>query len=176
MTRQHNNEHNMGASAPCNAGGNTMPEENEINTMTKEPVWLARYNDGSFLLKVEDDGTVHSIKDIDESKLKIFEIWMKGEEIIKGVRHPLLYPVFAFRFHPEIARLICFYRTIREQTVGVDGPVVYLKILFGYQITVGAMKKKNFQFIWSIRGDTGQVSVEEKTGRENLSLNPGQTN
>ena len=145
-----------------------MSENKEINTMNNgTPEWLARYNDGSVLWKIDpESGKESFFNDIDQSKLDIFEIWMRKDGRI--------YPVFAFRFHPEIMRLICFNRTYQNFELGSAIKNSSIKMFFGYQMTIGAVRKKNYQVVWSVRSD-GQLTVEKGTGRSpELSLNPGE--
>jgi len=154
-----------------------------MDTTTQQAtlLWRVIYNDGSVLLKEEDNGKVNRFEDIDQSKLDTVEIWVKEKLPVPNPNDPskvelkeIKYPQFLFRFHPGAgSRLILFTRGIEEHRP--DGQIYkYYKLFFGWQMTIGTLKKKNFQWIWSIRSDTKQLTVEERTGREGLSLNPGE--
>lgn len=146
----------------------------ETDTTEEKVIWVARLNDKSVIASKMTDGTNRKFKDIDQTKLDKIEIWAPTEvEVEPGIIGNKLLPHFSFKFHPDICRLILFWRTVEKISIG-KASERERRLFFGYQITTGMIGKKNFQFIWSIGEGALDIRVEDKTGRENLDLNPGE--
>lgn len=45
-------------------------------------IWRAVYDDGSFLVQINDDGTKNAYEDIDHSRLAYFEMWERGVKVL----------------------------------------------------------------------------------------------
>ena len=133
----------------------------------EELFWEVEYTDGTRLAKygyeVESGRWVaRSFHDIEQKRVKTVIIYYREGAVF--------HPIFAFRFHPEIMKLILFYR--REQDVEVSahghrdlGLRSYL--IFGYQITVDG---RAYKVLWSAYKNN--ISVAEDR-RRNLPLTPG---
>jgi hypothetical protein len=156
---------------------------NGSNTMQLNPFWVVRYNDDTELSKyllekveITQDGNqigVYRVRmdlvdeekkfhDIVQKNVKTVEIWAIDQ-------HGYGTKVFGFDYFPEFERLIMFFRGTERIGMSNGIHIKYRKFFFGWQMTID---EKNYQHMWSLRDDTGEIAVENKYIQQDDDLFP----